>query len=176
MSQPIQTGDVPIWRDLLESVVLAVVLAAVLRFFIIQPFYIPSASMEPTLFVNDRIIVNMLLYRFSPPKRGDIIVFRYPVDPSRDFIKRVVALEGETVEVKQGYLFVNGRRLDEPYLPKQAMSDFAPKKVPPGNFFVMGDNRNNSDDSRVWGPLPRQNIIGKAFVIFWPPGRMRIIS
>ncbi len=165
----------PIWRDLLESVVLAVVLAAVLRFFIIQPFYIPSASMEPTLLINDRIIVNMLIYRFSPPKRGDIVVFRYPVDPSRDFIKRVVALEGETVEVKQGYLFVNGRRLDEPYLPKQVMIDFGPKKVPPGNLFVMGDNRNNSDDSRVWGPLPKQNIIGKAFVIFWPPGRMRIL-
>lgn len=165
----------PIWRDLLESVVLAVVLAAILRFFIIQPFYIPSASMEPTLLINDRLIVNMLLYRFSPPKRGDIIVFRYPVDPSRDFIKRVVALEGETVEVKQGYLFVNGRRLDEPYLPKQVMSDFGPVKVPPGDLFVMGDNRNNSDDSRVWGPLPKQNIIGKAFVIFWPPGRMRIL-
>ncbi len=176
MTQPSKTGNVPVWRDLLESVVLAVVLAALLRMFIIQPFYIPSASMEPTLLINDRIIVNMLIYRFHPPQRGDVIVFRYPLDPSRDFIKRLVAFGGETVEVRNNNLIINGVRIVEPYLPHEVMADYGPFPVPQGSYFVMGDNRNNSDDSRDWGPLPKRNIIGKAFLIYWPPGRMRLIK
>jgi len=171
-----ETGNVPVWRDILESVVLAVILATLLRLFIIQPFYIPSSSMAPTLLPNDRIIVNMLLYRFRPPQRGDVIVFRYPVDPSRDFIKRVVAFGGETVELRNSNLIVNGRRIAEPYLPREIMADFGPYKVPQGDYFVMGDNRNNSDDSRDWGPLPKKNIIGKAFLIYWPPGRTELIK
>jgi signal peptidase I len=165
-----------LWRDLLESVVLAVVLAALLRMFIIQPFYIPSQSMEPTLLVNDRIIVNVLLYHFRPPQRGDVVVFRYPLDPSRDFIKRLVAFGGETVEVRDDELIVNGVRIAEPYIPHEIMADYGPFKVPPGCYFVMGDNRNNSDDSRVWGALPEKNMIGKAFLIYWPPGRMGLIK
>lgn len=176
LAQPSETGNVSVWRDLLESVVLAVILAAILRLFIIQPFYIPSPSMEPTLLPNDRIIVNMLLYRFSPPKRGDVIVFRYPPDPSRDFVKRIVALGGETVEVRQGYLLVNGRRIEEPYLPHETMKDYKSYTVPQNTYFVMGDNRSNSDDSRFWGTVPRQNIVGKVFLIYWPPGRMRVIK
>ena len=176
MTQPSETGNVPVWRDLLESVVLAVILAALLRLFIIQPFYIPSPSMEPTLMTNDRIIVNMLLYRFGQPQRGDVIVFRWPPDPTRDFIKRVVAVGGETVEINKNNLLVNGRRIAEPYLPRETMNDYGPFKVPQGSYFVMGDNRNNSDDSRYWGTVPRGNIIGKALVIYWPPGRMRVIK
>jgi len=176
LTQPSETGNVPVWRDLLESVVLAVVLAALLRMFIIQPFYIPSASMEPTLLINDRIIVNMLIYRFHPPQRGDVIVFRYPLDPSRDFIKRLVAFGGETVEVRNNNLIINGVRIVEPYLPHEVMADYGPFSVPQGSYFVMGENRKNSDDSRDWGPLPKRNIIGKAFLIYWPPGRMRLIK
>ncbi len=175
MTQPKETG-VSIWRDLFESVVLAVVLAALLRMFIIQPFYIPSQSMEPTLLVNDRIIVNVLLYHFRPPQRGDVVVFRYPLDPSRDFIKRLVAFGGETVEVRNNNLIVNGVRIAEPYLPHEVMADYGPFTVPQGCYFVMGDNRNNSDDSRVWGALPKKNMIGKAFLIYWPPGRMGLIK
>lgn len=171
-----ETGDVPVWRDLLESVVLAVILATILRLFIIQPFYIPSPSMAPTLLPNDRIIVNMLLYRFRTPQRGDVIVFRYPVDPTRDFIKRVVAFGGETVELRNSNLIVDGRRIAEPYLPREIMADFGPYPVPLGDYFVMGDNRNDSDDSRDWGPLPKKNIIGKAFLIYWPTGRMELIK
>ena len=176
MTQPGETENMPVWRDLLESVILAVVLAALLRMFVIQPFYIPSASMEPTLLINDRIIVSMLAYRFHAPQRGDVIVFRYPKDPSRDFIKRLIALPGETVEVRNNTVIINGVRLAEPYLPSEVMADYGPYQVPQGCYFMMGDNRNNSDDSRDWGPLPQKNIIGKAFLIYWPPGRMRLIK
>ncbi len=176
MTKPSETGNVPIWRDLLESVVLAIVLATLLRLFIIQPFYIPSESMEPTLFPNDRIIVNMLVYRFHPPQRDDVIVFRYPLDPTRDFIKRVVAFGGETVEVRNDNLIINGVRIAEPFLPHPIMANYGPFKVPQGYYFVMGDNRNNSDDSRVWGALPARNIIGKAFLIYWPPGRIGLLK
>ncbi len=165
-----------LWRDLVESVILAIVLATLLRLFIIQPFYIPSESMEPTLMPNDRIIVNMLLYRFRAPQRGDIVVFRYPKDPSRDFIKRLIAFEGETVAIRNNYLYINGRRMDEPYLPRETMANFAPVKVPPGCYFVLGDNRNDSDDSRYWGPLPKGNMIGKAFLVFWPPNRIGVLQ
>ena len=154
LTKPSETGNVPVWRDLLESVVLAVILAAILRLFIIQPFYIPSASMEPTLLPNDRIIVNMLAYRFHPPQRDDVIVFRYPLDPSRDFIKRIVAFGGETVEVRNNTLIVNGVRIMEPFLPHEYYPNYGPFTVPQGSYFVMGDNRNNSDDSRAGARFP----------------------
>jgi signal peptidase I len=176
LAEPSEAGNVPIWRDFLESVVLAVVLAAILRLFIIQPFWIPSGSMEPNLLPNDRIIVNMLVYRFHPPQRGDIIVFRYPLDPSRDFVKRLIALPGETVEIRNNNVIINGVRLNEPYLPPRTFeADYGPFTVPQGSYFMMGDNRNNSDDSRVWGTVPKKNIIGKTFVIYWPLGRMQLI-
>lgn len=177
-----EAANPPLWRDFMESVILAAVLATLLRLFIIQPFYIPSQSMEPTLMPDDRIIVNMLLYRFRAPQRGDIIVFHYPNDPSRDFVKRLVAFAGETVAIRDNTLLINGRRMDEPYLPHETMADFAPYKVPPGCYFVLGDNRNDSDDSRFWGPgntpeaLPGGNIIGKAFLVYWPPGRIRVLQ
>lgn len=132
--------------------------------------------MQPTLYPNDRIIVNKVLYRFREPDRGDIVVFKFPLDPSRDFIKRIIALEGETVEVSENYVYINGKRLEEPYLPHELMQNYKPYEVPKGYVFVMGDNRNNSDDSRVWGPLDKKNLIGKAFYIYWPPGRMGLLK
>lgn len=176
LTQPNKTGNVPVWRDILESVVLAVILAAIIRLFVAQPFYISMQSMEPTVLPNDWIIVNMLVYRFHPPQRGDIVVLRYPLDPSRDFIKRVVGLEGETVEIRQNDLIINGKRVDELYLPKVTMADFGPEQVPQGYYFVMGDNRGVSSDSRAWGPLPGKNIIGKAFFIYWPPSEIGLIK
>ncbi|MBC9783380.1 signal peptidase I [Heliobacterium chlorum] len=160
-------------REIAEAVLIAVVLAFVIRFFLFQPFYIPSGSMEPTLMPLDRIIVSKVNYYFSEPKRGDIIVFRYPLDESRDFVKRVIALGGETVEIRNNQLYVNGEKISEPYLPPLKMEDFGPKAVPEGQLFVMGDNRNHSDDSRRWGFVPRNNIIGKAVFLYWPLNRIR---
>ncbi|MGB9826000.1 MAG: signal peptidase I [Desulfofundulus sp.] len=162
--------------EVLESVVVAVILAAVIRLFILAPFYIPSGSMEPTLQVGDRIIVSKLAYRFGEPRRGDIVVFKYPLDPSRDFVKRLIGLPGETVALRNNHLYVNGHLVAENYLPRDIhFEDFGPVQVPPGYYLMLGDNRNNSDDSRVWGPLPRQNIIGKAVLIYWPLDRIGLL-
>lgn len=168
--------NLSLWREILESVVLAVILAAIIRIWLFEPFYIPSPSMQPTLYPHDRIIVNKAVYRFHPPERGDIVVFKFPLDPSRDLIKRIVALEGETIEIRQGYVYINGRRLEEPYISNELTPNYGPYRVPKGYYFVMGDNRNNSEDSRIWGPLAKKYIIGKAIFIYWPPGRMGLLK
>ncbi len=165
-------------REIFESLLIAVILAVIIRMFILQPFYIPSGSMEPTLQINDRIIVSKISYRLHEPERGDIVVFKFPRDPSRDFVKRLIAKGGETVEVRNGRLYLNNKLMPEKYLPPglKMNSDFAPYRVPEGQYFMMGDNRNNSDDSREWGPLPKDLIIGKAVMLYWPPQHIRLIN
>lgn len=161
--------------EALESVVVAVILAVLIRLFVLEPFYIPSGSMEPTLREHDRIIVSKLNYHFQEPKRGDIVVFKYPVDPRRNFVKRLIAAGGETVQIKNSRLYINGEPVPEDYLPRGLrFPDYGPVTVPEGSYFMMGDNRNNSEDSRVWGFLPRNLIVGKAVVIYWPPARIGI--
>lgn len=163
--------------EILESVAIAVILAVVIRFFLFQPFYIPSGSMEPTLKPGDRIIVNKLIYRYSQPKRGDIIVFKYPRDPQRDFIKRVVGLPGETIEIKDSIVYINNNEIPQPFLPPGLQfGSFGPVEIPEGSYFMMGDNRNNSEDSRVWGTLPSENIVGKAMFIYWPLSRIGTVK
>jgi signal peptidase I len=186
-------------RELPVLLLVAFVLALLIKTFLVQAFYIPSASMEPTLQVGDRVLVNKLVYRFHPPRRGDVIVFEDPTpgpeddqgalpafwdwlteglgvssNPEKDFIKRVIALPGETIEVKSGDVYIDGRKIDEPYLhPFKDESDFEPVKVPPDSLFVMGDNRANSNDSRrSLGFIPYDKVVGKAFVIIWPPSRI----
>ena len=160
-----------------ESIVVAIILAVLIRLFVVEPFYIPSGSMEPTLKEHDRIIVSKLNYRFQDPKRGDIIVFKYPVDPKRNFVKRLIATGGETVQIKNSKLYIDDRPEPEDYLPRGLrFKDFGPVKVPPGSYFMMGDNRNNSEDSRVWGFLPKDLIVGKALVIYWPPARVHLTT
>jgi signal peptidase I len=165
------------WRDLLQSLVIAAVLALIIRSFLFTPFYIPSPSMEPTLYPGDRIIVNRLAYRLGEPQRGDVVVFRYPLDPSRDYVKRVVAVGGDIVEARDNVLYINGQpQPPASYLPPGVVySDFGPIKVPPNNYFMMGDNRNNSADSRVWGTLDRKLIIGKAVLVYWPLNHIGLI-
>lgn len=193
------------WRFLREFGVLtliALVIAILIKTFLIQAFFIPSGSMEPTLMPTDRILVNRLAYRFGDIERGDIIVFADPTPSSQDrgvvdkllrwlgegigvvrpadddFIKRVIALPGETWEMRDGVTYVDGRKLDEPYV-NQADLDtrsFGPETVPDGMLFVMGDNRNHSGDSRFPPPgglgyIPIDRVIGQAFVIIWPPSR-----
>ena len=171
------------WREYVESFVWAGVLALLIRTFIMAPFKIPSGSMRPTLLEGDRILVNKFLYRFHEPQRGDIIVFRYPLDPKRPFIKRLAAVSGERIEIHEGKILVNGRFADEaevfrtnPYYSQGPYGqDGHPFQVPPESFYVLGDNSASSHDSRFWGTVPRQKVIGKAMCIFWPPNRIRIL-
>ncbi|HBX22369.1 MAG TPA: signal peptidase I [Desulfotomaculum sp.] len=162
--------------EILESVAIAVLLAVLIRMFLFQPFIIPSESMYPTLQISDRIMVNKLSYHLGDPSRGDVIVFKYPMDPSRDFVKRLIAVGGETIEVRDSVLFINDEPVSEAYLPSDLdFNDFGPVEVPPGTYFMMGDNRNSSEDSRSWGMLPEENIIGKAVVIYWPVNRIELL-
>ena len=165
-------------RNALEwAVVLvgAVLVALLLRATLFQAFWIPSESMETTLLTNDRVLVNKLSYHLHDINRGDVIVFARPDEEPgeiRDLIKRVIALPGETVEAKGNSVYINGQRLHEPYLDESIQTDdFGPTVVPEGEVFVMGDNRGDSFDSRWFGTVSEERVIGRAFVLFWPIGR-----
>jgi signal peptidase I len=144
------------------------------RPFVVEAFYIPSQSMVPTLKVQDRVLVNKFIYRFSEPERRDIVVFQSVEGGGEDLIKRVVGLPGDEIAVRGGRLFVNGEPQTEPYVNKKFpdRSTFAPTRVPKGHYFMMGDNRANSRDSRFFGPVPEKNIEGEAFLRFWPLDRI----
>lgn len=164
-----------LWKEYVKAGVVALALALFIRAFVAQAFKIPSESMVPTLLVGDHLLVNKIVYRIWEPQRGDIIVFEYPIDPSRDFVKRAIGLPGETVEVKGDTVFINDKPLTEPYAyyeknhPFDSSGDYhwGPYRVPAGHLLMLGDNRNNSQDSRVWGPLDMRHIHGKAFIIHW---------
>lgn len=149
----------------------------VVRPFILEAFWIPSESMVPTLQVGDRVFINKFIYDFKEPERGDIIVFRNVEGQDEDLIKRVVGLPGDEVAVVDGVLIVNGEPQEEPYLNKRFPDDsyYGPTTIPEGTVFAMGDNRSNSADSRVFGPVPIENIEGEAFVEFWPPSRIGLL-
>lgn len=156
-------------RDLL----IALGLAAVIIVFLYQPVKVEGTSMSPLLTDQERIFINKFVYRFEPIQRGDVVVFWYPLDRSKSFIKRVIALSGDLVEIRNGRVLVNGKELDEPYVPPQFAdrSSHGPTRVPEGQFFVLGDHRNSSNDSRVFGPVPGQFIYGKAVFVYWPVER-----
>ena len=163
-------------RSIIEWVAVivgALVVALVVKTFLIQAFYIPSASMVPTLEVRDRVLVNKLSYDFGDISRGDIVVFDRPGGPGPDgiaeLIKRVVALEGETVEAHDNQVFIDGEPLEEGYLPDGTITtDFGPETIPRDHVWVMGDNRSASDDSRRFKSIPEEDVVGRAFVIIWP--------
>jgi len=160
--------------DILETIVLAVVL-----YFGINALSarvrVDGFSMIPTLQNGEYILVNKLAYKTGQPNRGDIIVFRLPGDESQDLIKRVIGLPGDTVKVSDGIVTINGEKLEEPYIAQNPLY-FGEWTIPPGNLFVLGDNRNDSRDSHQWGMLPFENIIGKSVVIYWPPNDWKIIN
>lgn len=192
-------GPLAFLRELPALIVIAFLLALLIKTFLVQAFYIPSLSMSPTLEVGDRVLVNKLAYRFGDPERGDVVVFENPrptpqpdrnplsaawhwvieglgfsTTPDRDFIKRVIGLPGETIEQRNGVIYIDGQELDEPWLPPhQDGRPVPPTRVPEGHLFVLGDNRANSNDSRFsLGPIPMENVVGKAFVVIWPPSRI----
>lgn len=157
-------------KDWIISILIAVVLAFFIRYYIVELYMVEGPSMRPTLLNGERLVVNKFIYRFKTPEKGEVIVFRYPSDPSRDFIKRVIATPGDTIEIKDGRVFVNGQLLNEPYILEKTRGSFTIATVPEGRIFVMGDNRNNSEDSRFKdvGFVSYDNVKGKAIMIFWP--------
>lgn len=158
-------------------IVLALVIAVLIKTFLFQAFYIPSESMVPTLKVNDRVLVNKLAYKLHPVHRDDIIVFKAPpgTDPSiNDLVKRVIGLPGETVAAHGGHVYIDGKQLSEPYLPAGTLtSDFPPYHIPANSYWVMGDNRDNSKDSREFPAhfITKGNIVGRVFIRIWPLSR-----
>jgi signal peptidase I len=157
---------------ILEIVVIvtaAFVIALLVQAFLVKPFTIHQVSMRPTLEEGDRILLSRLSYKFGSPGRGDVVVFHSPINADEDLVKRIVAVENDRVAVHDGKLYVNGVAQTEPYLLEQDFGgDMAETTVPAGHVFVMGDNRNNSGDSRLFGPIPTNSIIGKAFCVYWP--------
>ena len=157
--------------EIVGIVVAAFVIAMLVQAFLFKPFTVHQVSMQNTLIEGDRILINRVVYHFRDPKPGDVIVFHSPVTKGEDLVKRVVAVGGQSVAVHDGALYVNGVKKVEPYLKEQNFSGtFSELVIPAGQFFVMGDNRNNSGDSRLFGPITKASIIGEAFVIYWPPG------
>jgi signal peptidase I len=189
--------------DWIVTIAGAVAIVLLVKAFVVNPYRIPSSSMEPTLHcsqpsvgcevsslgpidLSDRVLANRFLYRLRDPRRGEIIVFKTPAaaqikcGAGGTFVKRLIGLPGDTVELRlrkgDGYVYINGRPLQEPYIEKARRGDtpFGPVKVKPGNYFMMGDNRSQSCDSRLWGTVPRANLIGKVFATYWPPKRISL--
>ncbi len=186
-------------REVLETVVLTVLIFLLVR-AVVQNFKVEGQSMEPTLYNGQYLLINKALYwqldlqplsdllpqlvqsegekvnLFRPPARGDVVVFRAPQSPDRDFIKRVIGLPGERVEIRDGRVLINGRTLNEPYISEPPRYEMPPLVVPDGSYFVLGDHRNNSSDSHVWGVVPRENIVGAAWISYWPPAKWGFVS
>jgi len=162
-------------REWFETLVLTLVLFLFIETFVIQGFKVYGQCMEPNLHSDERLLGNKLIYYLHPPQRGDIIVFKYPEDPSQVFIKRVVGLPGETVEIRAGRVYIGGQRLSEPYLIYPHHGDSPRQRVPEECLFVLGDNRDFSNDSRFWGMLPIKNVEAKAWLRYWPLRRIRIL-
>ena len=177
-----------ILKEWIEPIVTAIILALILRAFIIQAYKIPTGSMEPTLHGDpkhgDKIMVFKPIYWFREPKRGEIIVFKYPIEPKKNFIKRFIAGENEEVQIKNGNIFINNEIIEDPEIFKQlyyySQGDYGqedvPLTVPEDSYYVLGDNSASSKDSRVWGFVPKKNLVGKAILIWWPPSRIGLIK
>jgi signal peptidase I len=165
-------GTISWFRDLMLSVLIAVLVIL----FLYRPVKVEGTSMMPSLFDQERLFINQFTYKFKlgDIKRGDTVVFWYPEDTTKSYIKRVIGLPGDTVEVDDGYVLINGRKLEESYVPLEYRDDrsYAKRVVPPDEYFVLGDHRVSSNDSRAWGFVPRNYIYGKAVFVFWPPEKI----
>lgn len=163
--------------DLAETLLVALAMALLIKTYIIQTSLIPSGSMIPTMQIGDRLFVNKFIYRFTLPKRGEIVVFRSVKEgDNKDFVKRCVGLPGDEIEIRDGLVFANGVHVTFPGVNVQRdYSQFGPVRVPEGEYFMMGDNRPNSSDSRYWGFVPEDHLLGKALFTFWPLSRMQVL-
>ncbi len=195
LKQKLGPGKKSVFREWAESIIVAFILAMIIRTFIVQAFKIPTGSMRPALLEGDIIMVNKFIYgvripftnvnlpKLRQPQRGDVVVFIYPENPKKDFIKRLIAFGGERVEIKNGTVYINNKPLLESVFSKvyyYNRGEFSDESyqvtVPEGNYFVLGDNSASSQDSRYWGFVPKKNLLGKAILIYWPPKRIRIIK
>jgi signal peptidase I len=161
-------------RYWLRDLILSVLLAFIVIVFLYQPVQVEGTSMMPRLENHERIFINKFLYRFRPIERGDVVVFRYPLDTSKSYIKRVIGLPGDQVSIRDGHVLVNGQPLTEPYVPPSYLDDqsYAPMVVEPDHYFVLGDHRSSSHDSRAWGTVDRKYVYGKAVFVYWPMTQM----
>ena len=162
------------WRELAETIVLTALVFLAIR-AVAQNYQVEGHSMDPTMHNGEFVIVLKAVYWFHPPQTGDIIVLKDPEDPSRNFIKRVIGKPGDTVAVHNGKVFLNGQALREPYIAQPPAYTVPAQKIPAGSYWVLGDNRNDSNDSHIWGLLPRDYIIGKAWLVYWPPSLWRTV-
>ncbi|MGI6487060.1 MAG: signal peptidase I [Syntrophomonadaceae bacterium] len=166
-------------REMVSIIIIAFILATVLRMFIVEGRVIPTGSMVPTIQPKDRVMVCKFNYYFKDPQRGDIVVFEPPEElgQKEDFIKRVIGLPGETLEVKDGKVYIDGKSLEEPYIMEEPNYEYGPVKIPEGALFVMGDNRNLSFDSHMWNAWLRESHLkGKAFMTYWPVNRITMLE
>ena len=174
----------PLFRDLIESLLLALAVYLILQVSV-QPYRVEGSSMVPTLAAGDYLLVNKMIYwqfespfdddgyLFHPPQRGEVVIFRYPLNPERNFVKRVIGVPGDTVEIVDGTVYVNGQALHEPYVTFSDLGSMSPTVIPMDGYFVLGDNRAASNDSRSWGVVPGENVIGRAWAAYWPPGNLQ---
>ena len=166
--------DKSLLRDTAETVLLTLLIFVAVR-ALVQNFRIEGVSMEPNLHDGQYLIINKFTYYLHPPERGDVVVFHYPKNPRRDFIKRIIGLPGEKVEVRGKRLIINGEELDEPYTLYTGDYAWGPQYLEEDEYFVLGDNRNSSSDSHNWGPLDGEAIIGKAWISYWPPKHLGLV-
>lgn len=161
-------------RELIITLVIALAIFLVAH-AMVQSVKVVGASMEPSLHNGQYLVVSKAAYWFHPPRSGDIIVFHSPQNPDQDIIKRVIATPGETVEIKDGKVYIDGTPLEEPYIAEEPYYDLPPQYVPDDHYFVLGDNRNQSSDSHVWGMVPEKNIVGKAWICYWPASKWQSV-
>ncbi len=168
-----------VW-DWTKTLVLCALIAFALRTLLFEPYTVDGSCMEPMLYTGQRVFAFKPTYWFGDPHRGDIIVFRYPLNPAKDYIKRVIGLPGETIAIRNGVVYINGQELDQSRWPvtidTYRYPDYPERLIPEGQYFVMGDNRPESEDSRFWGFVPRENIKGEAFIRFWPIWKLKWIG
>ena len=157
-------------RDIVETVLISLLIAVLVRTFVVERFLVDGPCMEPTFWTGESLLVWKLAYKFGgSPKRGDIVVFKYPLGPEKDYTKRVVAIGGDSIEMRLGRVYINGQQVQEPFVTYPGLYDTKAITVPEGSVFVMGDHRTNSEDSRTFGPVKLKDVKGKAVLIVWPP-------
>ena len=164
-------------KDWIVSIAAAIAVALLIRTFIVELYVVDGPSMRPTLQHEERLVVNKFIYYVRDPQKGEVVIFRYPRDPSRDFIKRVIATAGDTIEIKEGRVYVNDQLLREDYILEKTRTEYPKVTIPEGTIFVMGDNRNNSEDSRFpdVGFVPLKLVKGEAVLVFWPVDEMKTL-
>jgi signal peptidase I len=165
----------PLWREWIETLVATLLIFLFVESFVVQGFKVYGSCMEPNLYTGERLLGNKLVYRIDGIHRGDIVVFRPPHRPDTPFIKRVIGMPGEILEIRRSQVYINGHPLHEPYLRLSWHDDRPAERIPPGMLFVMGDNRDNSSDSRAWGDLPLANVQAKAWLRYWPLSRLEVL-